>query len=100
MTFIEFLAFTRRVTELLTDDEYSLLQRFLFNQPRAGNVIQRTAGARKLRWRKKGQGKRGGLRLIYFHQSEKNTIWMIALYGVLQRFVNFWALRISQIQYN
>ncbi len=29
---------------------------------------------------KKGQGKRGGLRVIYFHHAEENTLWMLALY--------------------
>ena len=81
MTFIELLAFTRRVTEFLSDEEYTALQYSLFTHPDAGKVIQRTGGARKLRWRKKGQGKRGGLRLIYFHHAEESTIWMIALYA-------------------
>jgi len=78
--FIETLGFTRRVTELLLDEEYTALQWFLSNKPTAGDVIQRTGGARKLRWKQKGQGKRGGLRIIYFSHSRKDEIWMLALY--------------------
>lgn len=80
MEIIETLAFTRRVTTLLSDDEYKALQWFLRFQPDAGYIIQRAGGARKMRWRKKGQGKRGGLRVIYFHHEEKDTLWMLALY--------------------
>jgi hypothetical protein len=56
------------------------MQWFLSFKPEAGDIIQRMGGARKIRWRKKGQGKRGGLRVIYFHHAEKNTLWMLALY--------------------
>ena len=80
MVIIETLAFTRRVTSLLSDEEYTAMQWFLRFKPDAGVIIQSTGRARKLRWRKRGQGKRGGLRVIYFHHAEKDTIWMLALY--------------------
>jgi len=78
---IETLGFTRGVREFLSDDEYTALQWFLSSQPTSGNVIQRTGGARKLRWKQKGQGKRGGLRVIYFHHPVKDELWMLALYA-------------------
>ncbi len=80
MIIIETLAFTRRVTALLSDDEYTAMQWFLRFKPDAGNIIQHTGRARKMRWRKKRQGKRGGLRVIYFYHAEKDTLWMLALY--------------------
>ncbi len=80
MLIIETLAFTRRVTALLSDEEYTAMQWFLRFKPDTGDIIQRTGRARKMRWRKKGQGKRGGLRVIYFHHAEENTLWMLALY--------------------
>ena len=33
-----------------------------------------------MRWRKKGQGKRGGLRAISFHHEAKDTLWMLVMY--------------------
>ena len=80
MIVIETLAFTRRVMALMSDDEYTAMQWFLRFKPDAGDIIRRTGGARKVRWRKKGQGKRGGLRVIYFNHVEKDTLWMLALY--------------------
>ncbi len=82
---IETLGFTRRVREFLSDDEYMVLQWFLGSQPTSGDVIQRTGGGRKLRWKQKGRGKRGGLRVIYFHHPVKDELWMLTLYAKTER---------------
>ena len=36
---------------------------------------------RKLRWRREGSGKRGGLRVIYFVRYQPAEFWMLALYA-------------------
>ncbi len=58
--------FTRSITTLLGDDEYAQLQGVLVLQRTAGDVIKDTGGLRKLRWsqQRRGQGKRGGVRVI------------------------------------
>jgi len=66
MVFVESAVFTRRLRDLLSDDEYEYLQRHLALNPTAGAVIQDTGGLRKVRWAA-GGGKRGGGRVIYFH---------------------------------
>ena len=66
MEFVETSVFTRRITQLLNDDEYLELQKELAAHPRAGDVVPGTGGLRKLRWRAGGRGKRGGLRIIYY----------------------------------
>ena len=69
--FIEARTFTAIVAGYLEDDEYRALQRFLAGDPEAGDVMPGTGGFRKLRWadRRRGKGKRGGLRVIYYHLS-------------------------------
>ncbi|MGH7485561.1 MAG: transcriptional regulator [bacterium] len=47
----------------------------------AGAVIPGTGGVRKLRWGLAGQGKRGGLRVIYYVRSQRGVIWMLTLYS-------------------
>jgi hypothetical protein len=66
--FIELPPFERYRQDYLTDDEYQNLQNFLLLTPKAGNVIAGTGGLRKLRFGdpKRGKGKRGGLRVIYY----------------------------------
>jgi len=78
--FIESPVFTRQVTELLSDDSYAEFQHFLALQPDAGDVIQGTGGLRKIRWAAQGKGKRGGVRVIYFHVSARQQIRMLLIY--------------------
>jgi len=85
MVIIETLAFTRRVSSLLSDEEYQALQWFLCTVPEAGAVIQGTGGARKVRWKQERQGKRGGMRIIYFHHGREDQLWMLALYAKTEK---------------
>ena len=66
MEFIETPIFTREIRRLLSDDEYRRMQIPLLLRPDIGDLIQGSGGLRKLRWRIAGQGKRGGLRVIYY----------------------------------
>jgi hypothetical protein len=50
MQFIETSIFTRQVTSLLTDDEYSQLQVALVAHPELGAIIPQGGGLRKVRW--------------------------------------------------
>jgi mRNA-degrading endonuclease RelE of RelBE toxin-antitoxin system len=78
--FIESPVFTRQVIALLSDDSYAEFQRFLAKQPDAGDVIQGSGGLRKIRWAAHGKGKRGGVRVIYFHVSGRQQIRMLLAY--------------------
>lgn len=80
MIFTESPVFTRQVIALLSDDSYAELQRFLAKQPDAGDVIQGTGGLRKIRWVAHGKGKRGGVRVIYFHVSARQQIRMLLIH--------------------
>ena len=80
-TFIESAAFDRVRSVYLDDDEYADLQQFMMGQPEAGRVVRGSGGVRKLQWYRKGVGKRGGLRLIYFVCYQPNEFWMLALYA-------------------
>ena len=66
MEIIETTVFTRRISVLLTDDEYADLQGLLTIQPDLGDIIPGGGGIRKLRWAAKQKGKSGGIRLIYY----------------------------------
>ena len=80
MVFVETPTFTKRVLQLLDDDEYSALQLHLANQPAAGKVIPGSGGLRKIRWAGSGRGKRGGLRVIYFWWIARSRISMLLVY--------------------
>ena len=80
MRFVETPIFTREVTELLSDEEYRGLQLALLFRPEQGPLIPKGGGLRKIRWRKSGSGKRGGLRMIYFWDKDSDTIYMLFVY--------------------
>jgi hypothetical protein len=79
--FIESDFFDRVRARYLDDDEYSELQQFMMQNPEAGAIVRGSGGVRKLRWRREGAGKRGGLRVIYFVRYQPNQFWMLALYA-------------------
>ena len=56
--FVESATFDRVRANYL-DDEYSELQQFMMQNPETGAVVRGSGGVRKLRWRRKGAGKRG-----------------------------------------
>lgn len=80
MKFVETTVFTRRLTGLLTDDEYRRLQETLLRRPTQGDVIAGTGGIRKLRWAQRGRGKRGALRVIYYLHTKRDMFLMLFLY--------------------
>jgi mRNA-degrading endonuclease RelE of RelBE toxin-antitoxin system len=80
MSFIETPIFTKLVVELLSDESYAELQQMLIFRPEAGDVIPRSGGLRKLRWRTAGHGKRGGLRVIYYWDKPNDRFYMVFLY--------------------
>jgi hypothetical protein len=83
MEFIEAPVFTRYVSHYLDDDQYRKLQTELAAKPEFGDVMPGTGGFRKLRWAdpKRGKGRRGGLRIIYFYFASDKQIWFMTLYG-------------------
>jgi hypothetical protein len=82
MEFLEARVFTRYVSGYLKDAEYRELQNRMAAAPEHGDVIPGTGGFRKLRWTdpRRGKGRRGGLRVIYYYFPGEQQIWLITLY--------------------
>jgi len=80
--FVELPAFSRFRTDYLTDEGFRALQNALMESPEAGDVIEATGGLRKLRQAdpRRGKGKRGGLRVIYFWWEAGRQFWLFTLY--------------------
>lgn len=80
--FVELPAFERHRTSYLDDDGFRDLQNLLITKPRAGAVMPGTGGLRKLRFpdARRGKGKRGGLRIIYYWWEAGEQFWLFTLY--------------------
>jgi hypothetical protein len=81
-TFVELPAFERHRGSYLSDEDFAALQAMLVARPDVGDVVPGTGGLRKLRFvdRRRGKGKRGGLRVIYFHWAAGEQFWLFTLY--------------------
>lgn len=79
-TVIETPNFAKLADKIWSEDERLDFIKWISQNPLAGDVIPGADGARKVRWTVKGQGKRGGVRIIYFNISEQGVIYLITLY--------------------
>ena len=81
--FVELPAFSRYRSDYLDDDGFRGLQKSLLKSPEAGDVIEGAGGLRKLRHAdaRRGKGKRGGLRVIYFWWKSGRQFWLFTLYN-------------------
>jgi mRNA-degrading endonuclease RelE of RelBE toxin-antitoxin system len=65
----------------LSEDERQGLALYLAFHPTDGDIIPGLSGLRKLRWRRKGTGKRGGYRVIYYFHDERFPLFLFAAYS-------------------
>jgi hypothetical protein len=67
----------------LSDEDFRELQNSLMGNPDAGDVIEGTGGLRKIRHAdsKRGKGKRGGLRVIYYWWLYGKQFWLYTVYN-------------------
>lgn len=81
-TFLEVPSFTKKWKELgLTDENLRELENILLEDPKTGDVIKGTGGIRKIRIPMKGNGKRGGGRVIYVDIEIKECIYLLNVYA-------------------
>ena len=80
MIFTDSAAFSRKVYEILTEDELISLERLLVMTPDAGDLIPGSKGLRKIRVASGGKGKRGGSRVIYYWYVTPEKIQFCRIY--------------------
>jgi hypothetical protein len=78
----EFLSGARRT---LSDVERWELIDYLAGNPSAGDLMQGTGGARKIRWGAKSKGKRGGARVITYYGGSDVPVFLLAVFGKGER---------------
>jgi len=80
--FVELPAFSRYRADYLDDEGFRGLQQEMMKDPQAGDMIEGTGGLRKMRYGdlRRGKGKRGGLRVIYYWWDGHQQFWLFTLY--------------------
>lgn len=81
-TFVELPPFERIRKDYMDDAAYSALQHELMGNPEIGDVMEGTGGLRKLRQPdpRRGKGKRGGLRVIYYWWFDGDQFWLFTVF--------------------
>ena len=64
-----------------SEEERGEFAAFLSSNPEAGEVVPESGGIRKVRWKRQGVGKSGGVRVIYFTRNEAEELVLLTLYS-------------------
>lgn len=80
-TVVETLLFQKQWPAYWTEDERGEFVSFLAANPRAGDVVPESGGIRKVRWKRQGTGKSGGVRVVYFTRNHAGELVLLTLYA-------------------
>ncbi|QTA84649.1 type II toxin-antitoxin system RelE/ParE family toxin [Desulfonema magnum] len=81
ITVAELPEYIRRAERLLDENERNRLIDHLAAHPESGKIMQGTGGIRKIRWARKGKGKSGGVRVIYYFYDETMPLFLLTVFG-------------------
>lgn len=80
-TVIETPSFTRLWPDYWDEDERGEFVAWLAQNPGAGDVIRGSGGCRKVRWKRPGTGKQGGVRVIHYNRLADGVIYLLLIYA-------------------
>lgn len=81
LTVVETVLFQRQWPLYWTEEERGAFAAYIAAHPNAGDVVPESGGIRKVRWRRAGTGKSGGVRVIYFSRATAGEIVLLTLYA-------------------
>jgi hypothetical protein len=81
ITVAETALFVRQAETVWSDAEREEFVSYIAANPAAGDVIPETGGVRKIRWNRKGVGKRGGVRVVYFYADPGRPLYLLMVYA-------------------
>ena len=70
-----------QVSALLDEEERVAMEFYIACAPEDHPVIPGAGGFRKARWARRGKGKSGGLRVVYFFLAEPERVFMASIYA-------------------
>jgi RelE toxin of RelE / RelB toxin-antitoxin system len=80
-TVVETLLFQKQWPLYWSEEERGEFAAYIATFPDAGDVVPESGGIRKVRWRRAGTGKSGGVRVIYFTRVAEEEIVLLTLYA-------------------
>ena len=80
-TVVETSMFEKQWPNYWNEEERGEFAAFIAEFPSAGDVVPSSGGIRKVRWRRAGTGKSGGVRVIYFTRTVEEEIVLLLMYA-------------------
>ena len=80
-TVVETHLFQKQWPYYWSENEHAGFATFIAQFPEAGDVVPESGGIRKVRWRRAGSGKSGGVRVIYFTRLSEGEVVLLTLYA-------------------
>jgi len=81
LTVIETPDFLVWSEQVWSDDERDAFVDWIAAHPDEGSVIPHTGGLRKVRFKRKGMGKQGGARVIYYLRNREGEVVLLLVYA-------------------
>lgn len=81
LTVVETFLFQKQWPLYWTEEERGEFAAYIAESPDAGDVVPESGGIRKVRWRRAGSGKSGGVRVIYFTRIAEEEVVLLTLYA-------------------
>jgi hypothetical protein len=85
MRIIHARTYLRSTKKLFSSDDLLRVDRIVSAEPTIGDIIPGTNGVRKVRLAFDGRGKRGGVRVIYYHWQAGGELHLIYAYAKNQK---------------
>ena len=80
-TVVETSMFQKQWPHYWNEEELGEFAAYIAEFPSAGDVVPKSGGIRKVRWRRAGTGKSGGVRVIYFTRTVEEEIVLLLMYA-------------------
>lgn len=80
-TVVETPLFQKQWPLYWSEEERGEFAAYIAEFPNAGDVVPQSGGIRKVRWRRAGTGKSGGVRVIYFARTAEEEVVLLLIYA-------------------
>ena len=80
-TVIESTLFQKLWPLYWSEDERGEFAAYISDSPEAGDVIRNSGGLRKVRWKRAGTGKSGGVRVVYFTRTQEGEVMLVTMFA-------------------
>jgi hypothetical protein len=81
LTIVESPLFSKLWPDYWTEEERGEFCAFIAGRPDAGDLVPGSGGCRKVRWSRRGVGKRGGVRVVYTARLASGELVLLVIYA-------------------